>query len=223
VPDTLNRFVDRVDAGRRLAQALQSYLDRKDVTVIGLPRGGVPVANEVARSLGLPLDVLVVRKFGAPGQKELALGAIASGGVIVNNPEVQRWFERPEILIKESVAHATAELECREALYRAIRTPLPSAGQTVIVVDDGAATGATMQAAVRALKNMKVARIVVALPVASRESCAAFEKEADQVVSLLTPDPFASVGEWYESFDQTTDEQVESLLRAAQPKNRCRA
>jgi predicted phosphoribosyltransferase len=141
----------------------------------------------------------------------------------VNNPEVQRWFEHPDVLIKESLARATVELERREALYRAIRMPLPLTGQTVIVVDDGAATGATMQAAVRALKNMKVARIVVALPVASRESCVAFEKEADQVVSLLTPDSFGSVGEWYESFDQTTDEQVESLLRAAQPKNSRRA
>jgi predicted phosphoribosyltransferase len=223
VPATLNRFVDRVDAGKRLAHALQSYLGRKDVTVIGLPRGGVPVANEVARSLHLPLDVLVVRKLSTPGQEELAMGAIASGGVIVNNPEVQRWFEHPDVLIKESLARATVELERREALYRAIRMPLPLTGQTVIVVDDGAATGATMQAAVRALKNMKVARIVVALPVASRESCVAFEKEADQVVSLLTPDSFGSVGEWYESFDQTTDEQVESLLRAAQPKNSRRA
>jgi putative phosphoribosyl transferase len=215
----MKEFADRADAGRRLARALPGYLGRKDVTVIGLSRGGVPVAYEVARALELPLDVLVVRKLGIPGHEELAMGAIAEGGVVVNNPEVQGWLENPDILMKKSLARAKSELERRENEYREIRAPLHLTGRTVIVVDDGAATGATMQAAVRTLRNMQVARIVVALPVASRESIAALEKEAEQVVSLLTPEPFGSVGRWYESFDQTTDEQVESLLKAVQPKN----
>jgi len=213
--NSVNSFADRIDAGRRLAHALQSYLGRKNVTVIGLPRGGVPVAYEVARSLQLPLDVLVVRKLGVPGHEELAMGAIASGGVVVSNPEVLRWLGKPEILMKESLARAKTELERREQAYRKNRPPLHLTGQTVIVIDDGAATGSTMHAAVRALRNMNVSRIVVALPVAARESCAALEKEADEVICLLTPDPFDSVGRWYDSFDQTTDAQVESLLRAA--------
>ncbi|MGO9513175.1 MAG: phosphoribosyltransferase [Steroidobacteraceae bacterium] len=212
--NAVDSFADRIDAGRRLAHALQGYLGRKDVTVIGLPRGGVPVAYEVARSLQLPLDVLVVRKLGVPGHEELAMGAIASGGVVVSNPEVLRWLGKPEILMKESLAGAKAELERREQAYRKNRPPLHLTGQTVIVIDDGAATGATMQAAVRALRSMNVIHIVVALPVAARESCAALEKEADEVICLLTPDPFDSVGRWYDSFDQTTDVQVEGLLRA---------
>ncbi len=214
---TVTGFIDRDDAGRCLAQALRGYMGRKDVTVIGLPRGGVPVAAEIARELHLPLDVLVVRKLGVPGQEELAMGAIASGGVMVTNPEVQAWLELPEDAMKEAVARETSELQRRERLYRGARAPLDLAGRTVLVVDDGAATGATMQAAVRALRHMQVARILVALPVAARESYATLKKEADQVLSLLTPEPFGSVGRWYDSFDQTTDEQVQALLRAAQP------
>lgn len=210
-------FIDRADAGRCLAQALRGYMGRKDVTVIGLPRGGVPVAAEIARVLHLPLDVLMVRKLGVPGQEEVAMGAIASGGVIVTNPEVQAWLEQPDDAIKEAVAREKSELHRRERLYRGARAPLNLAGRTVLVVDDGAATGATMQAAVRALRHMQVARILVALPVAARESYVTLKKEADQVLSLLTPEPFGSVGRWYGSFDQTTDEQVQSLLRAAQP------
>ena len=214
---TVSGFIDRADAGRCLAQALRGYMGRKDVTVIGLPRGGVPVAAEIARVLHLPLDVLVVRKLGVPGQEEVAMGAIASGGVIVTNPEVQALLELPDDAIKEAVARETSELHRRERLYRGARAALNLAGRTVLVVDDGAATGATMQAAVRALRQLQVARILVALPVAARECYVTLKKEADQVLSLLTPEPFGSVGRWYGSFDQTTDEQVQSLLRAAQP------
>jgi putative phosphoribosyl transferase len=212
---TVRGFIDRADAGKCLAQAFQGYRGRKDVTVLGLPRGGVPVASEIARVLDLPLDVLVVRKLGVPGQEELAMGAIASGGVIVSNPEVRSWLKLPDAVIKEVVAREKSELWRRECLYRGDRTPLNLTGRTVIVVDDGAATGATMQAAVRALRNMQVARILVAVPVASRESYVTLQKEADEVLSLLTPEPFGSVGQWYDTFDQTTDEQVQSLLRAA--------
>ena len=214
---TVSGFIDRADAGRCLAQALRGYMGRKDVTVIGLPRGGVPVAAEIACVLHLPLDVLVVRKLGVPGQEEVAMGAIASGGVIVTNPEVQALLELPDDAIKEAVAREKSELHRRERLYRGARAPLNLAGRTVLVVDDGAATGATMQAAVRALRQLQVARILVALPVAARECYVTLKKEADQVLSLLTPEPFGSVGRWYGSFDQTTDEQVQSLLRAAQP------
>ncbi len=216
---TVRGFIDRADAGRSLAQAFQGYRGRKDVTVLGLPRGGVPVASEIARALELPLDVLVVRKLGVPGQEELAMGAIASGGVIVSNPEVRSWLKLPDAVMKEVVAREKSELERRERLYRGDRTPLNLTGRTVIVVDDGAATGATMQAAVRALRNMQVARILVALPVASREAYVTLQNEADEVLSLLTPEAFSAVGQWYDTFDQTTDEQVQSLLRAARPKD----
>lgn len=214
---TLTGFADRVDAGRKLAGALETYRGRRNTVVVGLPRGGVPVAYEVASALGLPLDVLVVRKLGFPGQEELAMGAIAVGGVIVSNPEVQRWLEHPDQAVRERLTAERAELERRAAAYRGTRPPLEVAGKTVIVVDDGAATGATMRAAVQALRKSKALHIVVALPVASTEAHEALSAQADRVVCLVTSDAFGSVGQWYEVFDQTSDAEVLALLRSAQP------
>lgn len=208
------RFHDRSDAGRRLAAELRRFAGRGDVLVLGLARGGVPVAFEVARVLGAPLDVLVVRKLGVPGHEELAMGAIASGGVRVVSQDLIRRLGISAAEVDHVAQVEARELERRERQYRGDR-PLPSvAGKTVILVDDGLATGSTMRAAVEGLRPRRPDRIVVAAPVAAHETCEALRHVADEVVCALTPEPFYAVGAWYEDFSQTTDEEVHDLLSA---------
>jgi predicted phosphoribosyltransferase len=206
------RFRDRREAGRVLAAQLGAYANRPDVLVLALPRGGVPVAAEVARALGAPLDVFVVRKLGVPRHEEFALGAIATGGVRVLNEDVVRALQIPDRVIDAVAAKEQAELARRERAYRGDRPPLDVRGRTVILVDDGLATGATMHAAIRALRQQQPARIVVAVPTASPETCHELKKEVDEVICATTPDPFYAVGLWYEDFSQTTDEEVRELL-----------
>lgn len=201
-------FADRADAGRRLAERLGAYAGRDDVIVLGLPRGGVPVAAEVARSLHAPLDVCVVRKLGVPGNEELALGAIAAGGVLVLNDRVVADLHLSDQAIAEVAAVELAELHRREQAYRGERPPVDVAGRTVLVIDDGLATGATMRAAVRAVRMRAPARVVVAVPVAAAETCAALGPEVDEVVCALRPSDFRSVGGWYDDFSATTDDEV---------------
>jgi predicted phosphoribosyltransferase len=217
------RFADRADAGRALAEALAAYRDMPGTVVLGLPRGGVPVAFEIARTLGLPLDVLVVRKLGLPWQPELAMGAIASGGVLVLNDEVLRYLEGRGAAFEDVRAREQRELERREQEFRGGRPPLEVSGRTTILVDDGLATGATMEAAVRALRSRGTARIVVAVPVASVEACRRIEDVADEVVCLATPLMFSAVGQWYEDFEQTDDAQVRDLLSKAHARPDLRA
>lgn len=209
-------FRDRADAGRRLAERLRHYAGRTDVLVLGLPRGGVPVASEVARELGAPLDVFLVRKLGFPGQEELAMGAIASGGSRVLNRSLLRRLHVPEETVNSVAARELCELERRESAYRGTRPPQSVRGRTVILVDDGLATGATMHVAAAALRGKDPARIVVAVPVAAASSCEAFADVVDEVVCAETPEPFMAVGQWYEDFSQTTDEEVRRLLELSQ-------
>jgi putative phosphoribosyl transferase len=209
------RFRDRTDAGRYLARQLERYANREDLIVLGLPRGGVPVAYEVAMHLRAPLDVFVVRKLGVPGHEELAMGAIASGGVRVLNDDVVRWVPNAEVMIEAATTEESAELLRRERLYRDARPPPDIRGKTVILVDDGLATGATMLAAVRALWRLEAAAIVVAVPVGSRDRCRAFESQVDEVVCATAPAAFHAVGQFYDDFSQTTDEEVRSILAAA--------
>jgi putative phosphoribosyl transferase len=206
------RFADRSDAGRAVALRLQRFAGRPDVVVLALPRGGVPVGVEVARALRAPLDVFVVRKLGVPGHAELAMGAIASGGVRVVNRQVVSALELDEQDIEAAAAREQAELERRERLYRGARPAPELAGRTAILVDDGLATGSTMRAAVAALRRLDAAHIVVAVPVAAPETCAALAPEVDEIVCARTPDPFYAVGLWYRDFSQTTDEEVRQLL-----------
>ena len=205
-------FRDRSEAGRILAAQLAAYADRPDVLVLALPRGGVPVAYEVARALGAPLDVFVVRKLGVPGYEELAMGAVASGGVRVLNDDIVTGLRIPGYLIEAVTAQEQAEVKRRERTYRGGRPPPDMHGRTVLLVDDGLATGATMRVAVKALRQQQPARIVVAVPVAAAETCTALQADADEVVCGITPAPFHSVGRWYEDFSQTTDEEVRDLL-----------
>jgi predicted phosphoribosyltransferase len=205
-------FQDRREAGRILAAKLKKFANRADVLVLALPRGGVPVAHEVARSLGAPLDVFIVRKLGVPGYEELAMGAVATGGVRVLNDDIVTGLRIPAYLIESVTAQEQAEVKRRERLYRGGRPAPDVRGCTVLLVDDGLATGATMRAAVRALRQQQPVRIVVAVPVAAPETHAALAADADEVVSELTPTPFQSVGRWYEDFEQTTDEEVRDLL-----------
>jgi putative phosphoribosyl transferase len=212
-------FRDRQDAGRRLAEKLRGYAGTNAI-VLALPRGGVPVAAEVAARLGLPLDVYIVRKLGVPGQAELAMGAIASGGVRVMNDDVVHGLGIPEHVV-DSVAQAEgAELARREAAYRTARPPLEVAERTVILIDDGLATGATMRAAVQALRVRHAARIVVAVPVGAPETCQMLAAEADEIVCAVAPEPFLAVGYWYEDFAQTTDEEVQAILSSTSPEPR---
>lgn len=206
-------FKDRNDGGRQLAKKLEIYAGRSDVIVLGLPRGGVPVAFEVAKALGVPLDVWVVRKLGVPGHEELAMGAIASGGRRVLNDSVVQMIGISDEAIAEVAAQEQRELERRERVYRGDRPPLEVEGQTVILVDDGLATGASMRAAVRALRAQNPAHIIVAVPTAAPQTCAEFEDEVDEIVCAITPQPFKGVGAWYEDFSQTTDEEVRNILR----------
>jgi predicted phosphoribosyltransferase len=209
---TPSRFRDRREAGRRLAARLAAYANRPDVRVLALPRGGVPVAYEVARALDAPLDVFVVRKLGVPGHPELAMGAVATGGLRVLNESVVRALRIPERVIDAVAAEEQRELARRERLYRGERPPPDVRGRTVIVVDDGLATGATVNAAVEVLRGLKPARIVVAVPIAPPETCAALRAKVDEVVCAVTPEPFYAVGLWYEDFSPTTDEEVRDLL-----------
>jgi putative phosphoribosyl transferase len=208
-------FRDRTEAGRVLARELRAYAGRPDVLVLALPRGGVPVGYEVAHELGAPLDVFVVRKLGAPGQEELAIGAIASGGVRVLNREVVRLLGITEEEIEEIADREQRERERRERLYRGDRPPLDPRGRIVILVDDGLATGSTMRAAAAALRRLGPEKIVVAVPVAASSVCQQLSAEVDEVVCAATPEPFFAVGQWYSEFRQTTDEEVRELLERA--------
>jgi putative phosphoribosyl transferase len=204
-------FQDRMEAGRALAGLLGAYARRKDVLILALPRGGVPVAFEVAQALNLPLDVFVVRKLGLPSNEELAMGALATGNVRVLNEEVVNSFGITESIIEAVAEKERAELERRERLYRG-HAPFPAVGdKTVLLVDDGLATGSTMRAAVAALRRQRPNRIVVAVPVAPPSTCEILRSEADDVVTVATPEPFYAVGQWYKVFDQTTDWQVRDL------------
>ncbi len=205
-------FCDRRDAGRHLARALAIYTGRQDVLVLALPRGGVPVAYEIALSLGAPLDVSLVRKLGVPGREEVALGALASGGLRFLNQEVVRRLQIPPDVIDAVTAAERKELQRRRAPYRGNRRPLQVRGKIVILVDDGVATGACMRAALAVLRQARPARIVVAVPVASAETCDELRDEVDEVICSWTPEPFFAVGHWYEDFSQTSDEEVRELL-----------
>jgi predicted phosphoribosyltransferase len=205
-------FRDRIEAGELLADSLQTYRDRDNVIVLALPRGGVPVAAEIARRLHVPFDVFVVRKLGVPGHEELAMGAIASGGVRLVNDEVVVPLGIPPNVIDSVARSEQIELARREELYRGTREPIGLTGKTVILVDDGLATGSTMRAAVMAGRRQQPARIVVAVPVGARETCAGLAREADDVVCLRTPDPFVAVGLWYRDFTPTSDSEVRALL-----------
>lgn len=211
-------FDDRRDAGVALAAELTRYRGRDDVVVLALPRGGVPVAYEVARALGTPLDVMIVRKLGVPGQEELALGALASGGVRIINHGIVRALAIGEDDIEAVARREQHEIERRERTYRGDRPPPELADRVVIVIDDGIATGATMRAAVAALRQHRPTRLIVAVPTASTEACEHLRREADEVVCLATPEPYMAVGRWYRHFDQTSDEEVRTLLvQAARP------
>jgi predicted phosphoribosyltransferase len=208
-------FRDRADAGRHLLSRLGAYQGRPDVVVLGLPRGGIPVGYEVARGLGAPLDVFVVRKLGVPGQEELAMGAIATGGVrVVNRDVVDALHIAPDVLDR-AAAQELRELERRQRSYRGDRPEPQVEGRTVILVDDGLATGSTMRAAVQALRQQRPARIVVAVPVAAFATCEELRREVEDVVCFATPEPFMAVGRFYDDFSQTTDEEVHDLLASA--------
>jgi putative phosphoribosyl transferase len=212
-------FRDRSEAGRALAEKLVRYANRSDVLVLALPRGGVPVASEVAQALHAPLDVFLVRKLGLPGQEELAMGAIATGGTRVLNEEVVSKLNVPPEVIDAVAVQEQQELNRREHDYRDGRPAPDVRGRIVILVDDGLATGSTMRAAVAALRQQGPARIVVAVPVGATETCAELQHEADEAVCAQTPQPFYAVGAWYDDFSQTTDEEVRYLLaRAAEER-----
>ncbi|MEP6602030.1 MAG: phosphoribosyltransferase [Nitrospirota bacterium] len=203
---------------------LERYSNRDDLLVLGLPRGGVPVAVEVANALHAPLDVFLVRKLGVPGQEELAMGAIATGGIRVLNYEVVKHLGVPDHVIHAATKAEQQELDRRELAYRGTRETPEVRGRTVILVDDGLATGSSMRAAVTALRQRTPARIAVAVPVAAASTCQEFRGEVDQIICATTPEPFFGVGQWYEDFSQTTDEEVRDLLdRAAQEHERYRA
>src|SRR5438046_1680942 len=217
---TPSRFRDRHEAGQRLADKLVAYAKRPDVLVLALPRGGVPVAYEVARSLQAPLDVFLVRKLGVPGYEELAMGAVATGGVRVLNDEIVNGLRIPDDVVDAVTAWEQQELTRRERLYRGDRPAPDVRGRTVILVDDGLATGATMLAAVKALRQQQPARIVVAVPTASPETCEQLRAEVDDIICAITPEPFHAVGLWYEDFSQTKDEEVRDLLARSEQVTR---
>jgi putative phosphoribosyl transferase len=206
-------FADRRQAGKKLATQLASYANRSDVLVLALPRGGVPVGFEVARALRAPLDVFLVRKLGVPGHEELAMGALATGGVRVLNEEVTSQMQISSSAIDEVAGREEQELKRRERLYRGDRAAPSVQGRTVILIDDGLATGSTMRAAATALRKMQPSKIIVAVPVAAAETCADLRSEVDEVVCGATPEPFMAVGAWYSDFEQTSDDEVRELLR----------
>jgi putative phosphoribosyl transferase len=209
-------FLDRADAGRQLAESLTAYAGRSDAVVLALPRGGVPVACEVARELGLPLDVFLVRKLGVPGHPELVMGAIAEGGVEVLSDDVIHDLGIPQKMVQQVAVRERMELDRRDALYRGGRSLPTVRGRIVILVDDGLATGSTMQAAATALRRLEPARIVVAVPVGVREACERLRRCADEVVCLMAPELLQAVGLWYEEFPQTTDDEARRLLTPAE-------
>jgi predicted phosphoribosyltransferase len=208
----VNMFKDRYDAGRNLARELAQYRDSPDALVLALPRGGVPVGFEVARQLNVPLDIFVVRKLGVPGQEELAMGAIASGGFRILNEDILAYLNLPPETIEQATARAQEELDRRELSYRGEKAAPNVRGRIVILVDDGLATGASMRVAVAALRSQDPARIVVAVPVGAARTCNELRQVADEVVCVDTPEPFYAVGQGYERFEQTTDAEVRGLL-----------
>jgi len=208
-------FRDRIEAGRYLATKLAHYAGRPDLLILALPRGGVPVAFEVAKSLEAPLDVFLVRKLGFPGHEEMAMGAIASGGVIVFNEDVLEGNGIPDYIIHDVAERELQELKRREEVYRADMPEIAVNGRTVILVDDGLATGSTMRAAAQALRKQHPKRLVVAVPVGAPDTCNEFRSEVDEVICAVAPDRFRAVGLWYEDFSQTTDEEVQWLLEDA--------
>jgi len=213
--DRTKPFRDRRHAGALLGRALIHHAGRDDVLVLGLPRGGVPVAYEIATRLDAPLDVLIVRKLGLPGHEELAMGAIASGGILVLDPEILRRAGVTQAALDAVIEHETEELARREQTFRGARTALDVAGQTVILVDDGLATGSSMLAAIGALRTRKPGKIVAAVPIAPPETCRALRTRVEEMVCLVTPPQFHAVGVWYEDFSQTTDAEVRILLDQA--------
>lgn len=216
----MKRFQNRTEAGKLLASRLTDYANHTDILVLGLPRGGVPVAFEVAKALNLPLDICIVRKLGVPGHKELAMGAIASGGVRVLNYDVVSWLGISGKTIDEVAARELRELQRRDRAYRGDRPPLDVRDRTVILVDDGIATGSTMRAAITVLKSQQPQQMIVAVPVAPLETCNEIQAEVDKLVCLMTPEPFYAIGLWYEDFAQTTDEEVRELLAEQSTSNR---
>jgi predicted phosphoribosyltransferase len=208
-------FRDRTHAGQVLAALLRPYAHRPDVLVLALPRGGVPVAAVIARELQLPLDVFLVRKLGVPGQEELAMGALASDGVRILNEDVITALSISDDVIDDVTAVEQRELERRDRLYRDDRPPPDVRGRTILLVDDGLATGSTMRAAIAALRRLQPAQIVVAVPVGAPQTCAEIARQADDVVCARTPEPFIAVGAWYRDFGQTSDAEVSELLRQA--------
>jgi len=218
-PDHVGPFADRREAGRELGRTLDGYAGRDDVVVLALPRGGVPVGYEVSRAIGSPLDVFLVRKLGVPGHRELAMGALASGGVRVLDDHLIRHLGIPPEAVDAITQEEHAELERRESAYRE-RPPAEVRGRVVILVDDGLATGSTMKAAVRAVRQREPSRIVVAAPVGSREACGELERLADEVVCARMPAQFAAVGQWFRDFSQTTDAEVRELLQARDREQR---
>src|SRR5437899_2586555 len=206
-------FADRTAAGGQLADRLQQYAGRADVLVLALPRGGVPVGFEIARTLRFPLDVFLVRKLGTPGHRELAMGAIASGGVRVLNDDVVSWYGIPDSAIDSVAREEEQELKRRERAYRDDRPAPDLANKTVILIDDGLATGSTMRAAAQAMRAYRPSRVVVAVPVGARQTCTELADVADEVICARVPEPFSAVGQWYVNFDQTDDDEVRDLLR----------
>lgn len=208
-------FKDRRDAGKKLAQKLSAYAGQPGTLILALPRGGVPVAYEVAQALSAPLDVFIVRKLGLPGREELAMGAVASGGVRVLNGDIIRMLSIPEEVINIVAKRELQELQRREKLYRKDRPSPEVRDRTILLIDDGLATGASMRAAIAGLRAQHPARIVVAVPAAAPDVCEAFRSEVDEIVCAITPEPFYGVGRWYEDFSQVTDEEVRILLEEA--------
>jgi putative phosphoribosyl transferase len=213
--DDYQAFIDRRNAGRVLATRLAKYAGRNDVVVLALPRGGVPVAYEVASALAVPMDVFLVRKLGTPGHRELAMGAIASGGVRVLNEDVVRWYGISESAIERIAREEQEELERRERAYRGDRPAPDLTNRIVILIDDGLATGSTMRAAAQAVRARRPAHVVIAVPVGAPQTCAELAAVADEVICARMPEPFSAVGQWYLNFDQTSDDEVRELLQTS--------
>jgi len=208
-------FRDRIEAGQILASKLTKYLNQVNTVILALPRGGVPVAYEIGKELGLPVDIFVVRKLGVPGHEELAMGAIASGGVRHINRDVVDQLRIDSETIDSASRREQKEIERRERLYRGQRPPVDVLNKTVILVDDGLATGSTMRAAIAALRQHRPTRIVVAVPAAAPQTCSEIAAEVDEIICAATPEPFYAVGQWYQEFSQTTDDEVRELLARA--------